>query len=463
MNMSLYPLLNPAASTYVPQEPSPFLPVPNLIISEAVEGFRENAQKSSQINEEIKRHAKSIYGLGVGQGKMIDTGNNAIQPLNIKKLFIEEAQSEPFIGHFDKLFPQDTIRILYLELDPGVDDGSALLQLLAATKGEANERGKKFEILGIIPCVGNAVLNQTKLNTLQFLELADSTGIKVYSGAVAPLAIEKNQTAIDEMNQAINATHFYGHDGEQDVGGWPNVTMKIEKTPGYQYAASQILDASPQTPLTLISTSSLTELSKTFTQLEKMEKEKGVSPGSFARNINAISIMGGCLNPPFGCNAPFNLPPNQKTSEANFYFDSPATQHVFTVCRQYNIPILLASLDLTQQPELLWRKRQVDQLKRIPNRVAAQMAQITNIIPYIDKLNFPNGTWPNHDLQSAACLIKPHPYSVTRMAVNISSIGELLIDEQAPEEEKNVYFLSMAPEKQHGFFESLLNQYKNFN
>lgn len=451
--MTLSPMTNHAAiSSYTGSQAASL--VSHSIIAEKEYSTPEDLEKDdfqervNRISEEMNRRATTLYGLRFGIENIMKEKKITPQPVNKK-----QSLPEPFIDYFNKIFPQPVIKVIYAELDPGVDDGAALVQLLAAAKEETN-LGKKFEILGIVPCVGNAILNQTEINTLQFLELTNSTDLKVFTGAIAPLAIENNQTAIDEMNQAINQTHFYGYDGEEDIGGWPKVTMNIEKIAGDQFTADQILNT--QEPITLISTSSLTELSKTFSLIEEQ------SPASFA-NINAISIMGGCLSPPFGCNAPFNLPPDKKTSEANFYFDSPATQHVFAVCRKYRIPIILASLDLTQQPGLLWWNQQVNQLKSIGNRVAAQMAKLTGVIPYLDKLQFPNGMWPNHDLQSVACLIKPESYNVTRMAVDISSIGEVLIDENAPDEEKNVLLLSMNTDQQSGFFDSLLNLYNNFN
>src|SRR5262245_60731419 len=80
------------------------------------------------------------------------------------------SEQQPYISYHKKIFRQDVLRILYLELDPGVDDGAALLQLLAARRRNAKE-GKSIIIEGIIPCVGNVVLKQAIKNTQQFLEL----------------------------------------------------------------------------------------------------------------------------------------------------------------------------------------------------------------------------------------------------------------------------------------------------
>ncbi|MDB6081093.1 MAG: inosine-uridine preferring nucleoside hydrolase [Chlamydiia bacterium] len=374
------------------------------------------------------------------------------------------SKAEPFSSYYNQLFPQDTLRILYLELDPGVDDGMALVQFLAAAaKNTGSKESKKVEIVGIVPCVGNTELIQTEQNTMQFLMLTENQNIGVYPGAIAPLAIENNQTAIDEMNQAINATHFYGHDGESNVGGWPKVTMQMQTTPGYKFAADQISQSSPDKPLILISTAALTELSKTFTELANLEAQNGLTPGAFAKNINAISIMGGCLSREAGCNAPFDVPDDQKNSEANFYFDSPAAQHVFSVCQQYNITILQAPLDLTQQPGLLWTKEQVSALQQIPNPVSQQMAGVTAVIPYLDAPCFLNGTYPMHDLQAATCLLFPDFYTVTRIAAAIGSVGQMIIDPNATDAQKNIYVLEMSAEKQAAFYGTVLNEYHNFD
>lgn len=428
-----------------------------------------------RVIEEMNRRATTPFGFGVGIGRAIGTHSDQASddPLSIEKI-LKNVKREgvkkrapsvtaPFSKYYSQLFPQHTLRVLYLELDPGVDDGAALLQLLAVWKSPSTDGKKKIEIVGIVPCVGNAILSQTEKNTLQFLELTESQDIKVYPGAIAPLAIENNQTAIKEMNKQINATHFYGYDGEEDVGGWPKITMDLQKIPGYKFAATMISNSSSEAPLTLVSTSALTELSKTLIELERLDEIKDLPPGSFAKNINAISIMGGCINPKVGCNAPFNVPDYQKISEANFYFDSPAAQIVFTMCQKYGIPILLAPLDLTQQADLLWTKKQVNQLRQINNPTSNQMAKVTNVIPYIDALHFPNGTYPMHDLQAVTSFLYPDFYNATKVAAQIGDIGQITIDPHAKEEQKNVYVLQMPVEKQSEFYSTVLPEYHNFD
>ncbi len=437
----------------------------------------EQTDGVQKILAEMERRNDPFYVLGRWIGKLIGTVNDdqpSFTAASVTKVKREKAPrqiappqanvSVSFQDVYQNLFPQDTLRVLYMELDPGVDDGAALMQLLATrANGSRLENGKGLEVVGIVPCVGNAILPQTLLNTMQFLTLTDNEDIKVYPGAIAPLAIANNQTDIQEMNTGINATHFYGYDGESDVGGWPKVTMSPESKRGYKFAAEQIYKATPETAITLVSTSALTELSKTLTELEKMDSEQHLPPGSFAKNINAISIMGGCISQTAGCNAPFNVSDNEKNSEANFYFDTPAAQNVFAVCQKYGISILLAPLDLTQQPGLLWGKQQDATLNQANNPPSSQMARATGVVPYLDVPCFPNGTYPMHDLQAMTDLLYPEFYNVTRFAFNIGNVGQMTVNNTASDAEKNVYVLSMPLEKQAEFYQKVLPVYKNFS
>ncbi|MCE5293517.1 MAG: nucleoside hydrolase [Chlamydiales bacterium] len=397
--------------------------------------------------------------------KNLETPQYYVQKIENGKVYVVNApQSQPFLPMYQKLFSQEKIRALYVELDPGVDDAAALLQLVAASLGTNPEIGKSVVIEGVVPCVGNAILSQTEVNARELLELADSQSVPVFPGAEAPLAIENNATAIAEMNKNINATHFYGHDGLSDVCGWPKVNMPIQVKPGYQYAAEKIASASPENPITLISTSALTELSKTLNELVSQDAQKGLPAGSFAKNINAITIMGGCIDPKeTGCNAPFNVPDTQKNSEANFYFDSDAAKQVFALCHKYDIPILLSPLDLTQQPGLLWGPQQTQYLRSLNNTVASQMAKVGEAVPYLDAPCFPHGTYPMHDLLAVACILRPDLFEVTPIAAEIGNVGQIIEDTTAPVEKRKVFVLKMPKQNQTLFFEAMLSHYKKFN
>ena len=121
----------------------------------------------------------------------------------------------------------------------------------------------------MVPSVGNAILGQTEDNVRRILELAGRRNIPVYPGALTPLGLEKNVT---EINAAINATHFYGHDGLSDLPpqSWPIITIPLQKKNGYEFIAELVLNATSENPITLVSTASLTEIDKALCRLEEL-------------------------------------------------------------------------------------------------------------------------------------------------------------------------------------------------
>lgn len=368
--------------------------------------------------------------------------------------------SQNFSTIYEKLFPGDTINVVYTNLDPGVDDAIALMQLLANLNvGEKPKNKKKVNLLGVVPCVGNAVRSQTQLNALRLLGITKNN-ILAYEGATAPLVIEKNETAIAEMERQINETHFYGHDGLEDVGGWPKVTQTKQEKPGYQFAAQSVAQASPENPITFVSTAPLTELAKTLIEIERINEAKGLALGTLFKNINAISMMGGVFDPK-QANAPFNR--KHKISEENFYFDVEAAKLVFEKAQQFRIPILLAPLDLTKQPGLLWTKDQVGMLEKINNVVAKKMARVTGIVPHMDVKHFPKDTYPMHDLQATAPLLYPNFYRVIPCSITIGSEGEIKVNENATNLERNVFRYTISPELQKTFYDNVLADYCDFN
>jgi inosine-uridine nucleoside N-ribohydrolase len=442
----------------------------------------EEAKGAEIVAAEMDRRATNIaYGIGRLLGKWLGTVKDepeylppasASTALRVNKGSEKRQENDfnlngtvPLMNYYNQLFSQETIRILYIELDPGVDDYLAMMEFLSImAKDSRLTNGKKIEIVCVIPSVGNAILPQTILNTLKMLAITNNLNIKVYPGANAPLAIENNQTAIIAMESGINATHFYGYDGLEDIGGWPQVNIKAQTTAGHIAAAQNIYASSPDNPITLISTSVLTNLAKTLIELERLDQENGLPAGSFANKIAAISMMGGCVFPATaGCNAPFNVPDNEKTSEANFYFGVKEAQLVFSKCQQYGITILLAPLDLTQQPGLLWTKELVTMLTQMNNPVASQTARLTNVIPYLDAPCFANQTWPDHDGQAATAITNPSFYDVTPVALTIGNIGQIQIDLSATQAMKNVLILSMNVTKQAEFYQTVLQSYHNFD
>jgi hypothetical protein len=123
----------------------------------------------------------------------------------------------------------------------------------------------------------------------------------------------------------------------------------------------------------------------------------------------------------------------------------------------------VAPLDLTQQSGLLWTKAQVAQLSNIFNVVAQQMARLSNVVPYIDALHFPEGTFPQHDPHAVLPIGFPEEYLVTLVSMVTGAVGEIIINPNATLAQKNVFILSMNVTRQQGFWEKVLVDFQNFN
>jgi len=330
----------------------------------------------------------------------------------------------------------------YVGFSPGVDEALTQVQL---TLGHMNNQ---IKLLGLTPTAGNGVLSQTAQNCLQIIELTKSQGLPAYPGVRGTLATGSNASQVALFEKAINATHFYGKDALMDVGGWPNVTISLKNTTGVQKVVEDITKADE--PIALIATGPLTTLSEALSSLEVFT------------NIKAIYIRGGCVQTATVCDAPPNVPDNKKNSERMFFLDVPAAQNVFSLAAAHNIPIYLATLDLVQQPDLLWTKEQVKQLKAIDNAVAQKLAEVTDIVPYLYARRFPADTFPMGALFAGAALLRPDLFNATREAVTIGNVGQIFINPNATDAEKNVHILTMNEETASQIYQILLDEYKQF-
>jgi inosine-uridine nucleoside N-ribohydrolase len=355
---------------------------------------------------------------------------------------------------------------LVFNSDDGVDD--ALAQLLALAQTAVSN---DIKIAGIVASVGNAILGQTEINVRRILELVQQKDIPVFPGALTPLGLERN---VSEIDAAINATHFYGYDGlaDQPPESWLPITIPLQKKKGYEFIAELVFNASAINPITLVSTASLTEVYKALFLLDEMCKYAKLPFGCFSKNL-VIVAMGGVIDPASGANAPFDWPdynkktcipknPPCKDAEANFYWDTLATQGVFNLCAKYGIKIQLITLDLTQKTGLLWTKNEVKGLRSINNRVALQIANITNVVPWIDAKHFLNETFPWHDGLTLAWILWKQLFQKIEMAIKIGKHGETF-NNTNPLALKNVDLISILPNKMAECMNLVISLFNNFN
>ncbi len=373
------------------------------------------------------------HGLGVWLGRLIGTRNDERVPF---------ATTEP-------AFPSN----IFMVQDATVIDAAALSML------RAGDLAGSLSIAGVVSSVGEVVLSQATQNTMLLLSLMKDGKTPIYSGSQAPLALGNTSAAIKEFEEKINATHFYGRNGLSDVeSGWPNITTSLQGDNGYMQIAASIIAATPEKSITLAATTCLTDLAKTLKTLLDSDPV-----ASFKNNINAIYIRGGCLDPSYGCNAPSNVPDGKKNAERSFNLDVDAAKYVFSQCEALGIPVVLIPLDLTQEPNLLWTKDQVKALKLINNSVAEQLAKVFDVVPYPDARRFPPNLFPIHDLFAVVAMRFSQFFDATKASISIGDVGELHVNENATDSQKNVYILSMSQAKQQEIYNVILSEFSRFN
>lgn len=382
-----------------------------------------------------------------------------------------------FSDVMNEIYGNRTIRLLYAALDPGVDDTENVFALSAAILGGAN-----VEVIGYIPQTGNSVVKDGAEN-IACMEHLMGQKKPIYLGAVAPLALQGNETAIRAYLAGTKAFGFYGTDGWPNSvprnSLCPNLHTKIVCKPGKNRIAETIFKASPSQPITLMTSASLTTLAQGIMELQKLALAKGLPIEELTKNIAGIFMMAGCVDPTTcGPNAPFSLPdfiegqncttstdphfdPPCKIAEANLYADVPAAKLVFNFCTENEIKIFLVALDLTQQTQLLWTPKETALLLSYPNPVAQAMGKLAIPVPPRDAPCFLpyNTTYPDHDGMLARVVTHPYLFDYGLYRFDIGDVGQLL---SLPNGTKNVYVLSVPQEKQINFWETVLPEYQNF-
>ncbi len=350
-----------------------------------------------------------------------------------------------FLPYWQGIFSEKTVRVVHVT-DAVQDDFASLsLDIAASLNPESLPLGKTLDIEAIIPTAGFVIKDQAILNALRITTVANRLQIPLYPGA-------------PDLEHQVIPPNYYGKDGLEDLGGWPNVnaTGVVQGASGSEKIIELVLSASPKKPITIVVTAPLTEVAKALVKLEEQDPT-----GSFAQNINAILLRGGCIYPDdansYGCNAPYNVPDSKKNSEINFYSDVSAIQNVTRICNQHKIPRILLPLGLTQST--LWTKEQIATLKGINNVVAEKLANVTKVVPFPDARHFPADTYPLHDFFAAAALIRPDLFNAMKVALtSVGSVGEITINPNATDEERLVYLLSLPEATQDTFFDAVLPQ-----
>ncbi len=355
--------------------------------------------------------------------------------------------SVPFLPVYQQTFSCGLIQVYHYS-GTGPGNSLAASALFAANiDNEQSATGKNIETIGQIASYALSTLSQCEVNALRLAQLTNTSPPNVLEGSRNPLALDFDPEGVKQYEALINQTAFYGKDGLQDIGGWPNVTIQMRKERGYKFVSQMVSGPSyPKICSAIINTGPLTELFKTLEQLAK---------SSSTLDLNALFIDAGTT---------MSLADAKTENGANIMADVQAAQNVFMFSKILNIPIIFCPPQLAEEIGLLFStKEQPEALRAINNSVTNQLAALTEKMPHLEAGLFLNASYPVPEALTAEALLDPDLYTVKQVAASIGPNGQLQIDENAPDSSKTVYILDVPAEKKPLFYKTLIARFKNFD
>ncbi|MFK0688952.1 nucleoside hydrolase [Mesorhizobium sp. IMUNJ 23033] len=268
-------------------------------------------------------------------------------------------------------------RKIIIDTDPGQDDAVAILLALGSAE---------LDIVGISAVAGNVPLNLTEKNARKICELAGRPDIKVYAGAIRPLARE-----------LVTAEEVHGKTGLNGPQ-LPDPTMTLQD----QYAVDFIVETlinEPSGTITLCALGPLTNVALALI------REPRIAP-----RIKEIVLMGG------GFFEGGNVTP---TAEFNIYVDPHAADVVFKA----GIPIVMMPLDVTHKA--LTTATRTQAFRKLGTRVGTATAEMLEFFERFDEEKYGTDGGPLHDPCVIAYLLKPELFKGRNCNVTVETSSEL--------------------------------------
>ncbi|WP_192183390.1 nucleoside hydrolase [Mesorhizobium amorphae] len=268
-------------------------------------------------------------------------------------------------------------RKIIIDTDPGQDDAVAILLALGSAE---------LDIVGISAVAGNVPLNLTEKNARKICELAGRPDIKVYAGAIRPLARE-----------LVTAEEVHGKTGLNGPQ-LRNPTMKLQD----QYAVDFIVETLMNEPSGTITLCALGPLTNVALALIR---EPRIAP-----RIKEIVLMGG------GFFEGGNVTP---TAEFNIYVDPHAADVVFKA----GIPIVMMPLDVTHKA--LTTAKRTQAFRQLGTRVGIATSEMLEFFERFDEEKYGTDGGPLHDPCVIAYLLKPELFKGRNCNVSVEITSEL--------------------------------------
>ncbi|RWK60284.1 nucleoside hydrolase [Mesorhizobium sp.] len=268
-------------------------------------------------------------------------------------------------------------RKIIIDTDPGQDDAVAILLALGSAE---------LEIVGMTAVAGNVPLRLTEKNARKICELAGRSDIKVYAGAIRPLARE-----------LVTAEEVHGETGLNGPQ-LPEPTMKLQD----QYAVDFIVETLMKEESGTITLCALGPLTNVALALIREPK--------IAPRIKEIVLMGG------GFFEGGNVTP---TAEFNIYVDPHAADVVF----KSGIPIVMMPLDVTHKA--LTTAKRTQAFRKLGTRVGTATTEMLEFFERFDEEKYGTDGGPLHDPCVIAYLLRPELFRGRNCNVTVETASEL--------------------------------------
>ncbi|MCF6120794.1 MAG: nucleoside hydrolase [Mesorhizobium sp.] len=268
-------------------------------------------------------------------------------------------------------------RKIIIDTDPGQDDAVAILLALGSAE---------LEIVGMTAVAGNVPLRLTEKNARKICELAGRPDIKVYAGAIRPLARE-----------LVTAEEVHGETGLNGPQ-LPEPTMELQDQYAVDFIVETLMKEESGT-ITLCALGPLTNIALALIREPKI-----------APRIKEIVLMGG------GFFEGGNVTP---TSEFNIYVDPHAADVVF----KSGIPIVMMPLDVTHKA--LTTAKRTQAYRKLGTRVGTATAEMLEFFERFDEEKYGTDGGPLHDPCVIAYLLKPELFRGRNCNVAVETASEL--------------------------------------
>lgn len=268
-------------------------------------------------------------------------------------------------------------RKIIIDTDPGQDDAVAILLALGSAE---------LEIVGMTAVAGNVPLRLTEKNARKICELAGRPDIKVYAGAIRPLARE-----------LVTAEEVHGETGLNGPQ-LPEPTMELQAQYAVDFIVETLMKEESGT-ITLCALGPLTNIALALIREPKI-----------APRIKEIVLMGG------GFFEGGNVTP---TAEFNIYVDPHAADVVF----KSGIPIVMMPLDVTHKA--LTTAKRTQAFRKLGTRVGTATTEMLEFFERFDEEKYGTDGGPLHDPCVIAYLLKPELFRGRNCNVTVETASEL--------------------------------------